>query len=297
MFNSTGSLAAGLALLASVLAFPLSAAVGLHHVHGLAYSPDGSTLLVPSHYGLAVYRDGRWSKTNGPPHDYMGFTVARDRFYSSGHPAPGSNLVNPFGLMRSRDLGKTWEPLGLSGEADFHLLAAGYESGMVYAVNGRPNSRMSGTGLYWTLDAGMTWTRAEASGLRGRILSLAPHPRNRDVIAVGTDEGLYLSRNRGGHFASLAAGTAVTASSFALDGRYVWFGRFGDRPGLARADLASGAVETITPPPMTADAISYITQNPVDRSQWAAATYERDVYVSADRGRTWRQIARRGTTS
>src|SRR2546423_10862068 len=87
--------------------------VTLTHVHGLAYSPDGKRLMVPSHHGLAVYESGQWSKAPGPEHDYMGFSTTANYVYSSGHPAPGSGLVNPFGLLCSRDGGKTWQKLGL----------------------------------------------------------------------------------------------------------------------------------------------------------------------------------------
>ena len=63
--------------------------VTLTHVHGLASSADGRQLMLPSHHGLAVYRDGKWSKAPGPPHDYMGFAATAKYLYSSGHPAPG----------------------------------------------------------------------------------------------------------------------------------------------------------------------------------------------------------------
>jgi hypothetical protein len=81
--------------------------VALTHVHGLAYSPDGKRLMIPSHDGLAVYENGGWSKAPGPQHDYMGFSANAKNLYSSGHPAPDAGLVNPFGLIRSRDGGKT----------------------------------------------------------------------------------------------------------------------------------------------------------------------------------------------
>jgi len=44
----------------------------LHHVHGLAFSADGRQIIVPSHFGLAVYADGKWSKAASPARDYMG---------------------------------------------------------------------------------------------------------------------------------------------------------------------------------------------------------------------------------
>ncbi|MDF5853967.1 hypothetical protein P4209_15670 [Pseudomonas aeruginosa] len=71
------------------------AAVTLMHVHGLAFSPDGQQLSIPSHQGLAVYNAGHWSKAAGPAHDYMGYAVTRRAIYSSGHPAQGSGLTNP----------------------------------------------------------------------------------------------------------------------------------------------------------------------------------------------------------
>src|SRR5918911_1689210 len=119
-----------------LLAFTLVAAsaapqVTLVHVHGLAYSSDGNRLMIPSHFGLAVYENGRWSKAPGPEHDYMGFSATANAIYSSGHPAAGTGLINPFGLLRSKDGGKTWEKLSLEGESDFHVMATGWDSGAI----------------------------------------------------------------------------------------------------------------------------------------------------------------------
>ena len=75
--------------------------VTLTHIHGLAYSADGNRVMIPSHHGLAVYENGKWSKAPGPQHDYMGFSATSKYLYSSGHPAPGSGLINPFGLIRT----------------------------------------------------------------------------------------------------------------------------------------------------------------------------------------------------
>ena len=95
-------------LLVSIAAprIALAEEITLTHVHGLSYSADGKQLFVPSHHGLAVYSDGRWSKAPGPQHDYMGFTGSGSALYSSGHPAPGTGLVNPFGLIKSVDGGR-----------------------------------------------------------------------------------------------------------------------------------------------------------------------------------------------
>src|SRR5712692_3916798 len=137
----------GIGVLLSALAAAPAAAdsgVALMHVHGLSYSADGKQLFIPSHVGMAIYSEGRWSKAPGPEHDFMGFSATREALYSSGHPAPGSSLRNPFGLLKSGDGGKSWEHLGLTGEADFHVMAASYGARVVYVYAAIPNSRKIG---------------------------------------------------------------------------------------------------------------------------------------------------------
>ena len=172
----------------------------LHHVHGLAFTGDGKALAVPAHTGLAIYRDGRWSLGQGPAHDYMGFSTAKGAIYSSGHPAPGSGMRNPFGLMKSADGGRSWQSLGLSGEADFHLLAVGYNTNAVYVVNEERNSRMPQPGLYYTTDEGKSWKRSAAAGISGQVICLAAHPTEAGTVMLGTLGGLYLSRDFGASF-------------------------------------------------------------------------------------------------
>lgn len=282
-------------LLATLAAIPAHAAVTLTHVHGLSYSADGKQLVIPSHNGLAVFADGRWTKAAGPAHDYMGFSATRDALYSSGHPAPGSGLTNPFGLIKSRDGGKTWEKLGLEGESDFHTLATSYGTNAVYVVNHQPNSRMRQPGIYYTLADGLKWQRADARGLRAKLNALAVHPADAKVVAAGADDGLYLSRDSAASFAPLVSGTRVLAQTFDLDGQHLWFSAYEGKPTLAKIALRTGAKPENQPLPVLAnDAVAYIAQNPVRRDEMAIATFNRSVFVSQDQGRTWKQIAKEG---
>jgi len=214
--------------------------VTLHHIHGLAYSADGKQLMIPSHHGLAVYRDGRWSKAPGPQHDYMGFSATSKHLYSSGHPTPASGLVNPFGLIRSKDGGKSWDKLGLEGETDFHLLATSWNANAVYVWNPAPNSRMKRPGLYSTLSDGFTWKPSSAAGLKGEPRALTVHPENAAVVAVATAEGLYLSKDSGESFAQAASGGEGLSALFDLDGKQIWYGAFEGRATLVRMPLAGG---------------------------------------------------------
>jgi len=270
------------------------AAVHLTHVHGLAYSPDGKRLMIPSHHGLAVYEDGKWSKAPGPQHDYMGFAASSKHLYSSGHPAPGSGMVNPFGLIRSPDGGRTWQKLGLEGETDFHLLATSWETSAIYVWNPAPSSRMKRPGLHYTLNDGFAWKPARAAGLRGDPRALAVHPSDPKVVAVATSAGIFLSRDSGERFEPLESAAQGLAAFFDLDGKRLWYGTFDGQARLARAPLAGGKTTEVALPEIGRDAVAYIAQNPASRDEYAIATFERSVYLSEDEGRTWKPIALQG---
>ena len=264
----------------------------LFHVHGLSFSSDGKAILVPSHYGLAVYRDGSWSEVNGPIHDFAGFSVSESAIYASGHPPQGSALPDPLGLVKSTDEGRTWQSLALGGETDFHLIAAGYRSNAIYVLNTQPNSAMPAPGLYLTRDEGKTWRHAAARGLDGEILGLAAHPREAETLAAATDRGLYLSRDAGKRFSRLDRG-AFTAVTFDLEGKRLHYAR-AIRRELISAPLDGRARTLMRLPPLGLDYVTHVAQNPKDERSLAIATDRRHVYIMNDDGSKWRQIAKDG---
>lgn len=268
--------------------------VTLHHVHGLAYSPDGKRIMIPSHHGLAIYEKGKWSKAPGPQHDYMGFAASAKNLYSSGHPAPNSGLVNPFGLIRSKDGGRTWDKLGLEGETDFHLLATSWNTNAIYVWNPARSSRMKRPGLHYTLNDGFAWNAARAEGLAGEPRGLAVHPDNAATVAVATSTGLYLSNDSGERFVKIGGKGEGLAAFFDLGGKDIWYSAFDGRPTLWRIALKDGRSVGVTLPRLAEDAVAYIAQNPGMRLEYAIATFERSVYVSKDGAQSWRQIADRG---
>ncbi|MFL6834219.1 MAG: F510_1955 family glycosylhydrolase, partial [Xanthobacteraceae bacterium] len=215
------------ALLLSLLTMAnvASAEVTLVHVHGLSYSGDGKRLIIPSHFGLAIYEDGKWSKASGPEHDYMGFSATASHIYSSGHPAAGTGLVNPFGLLRSEDGGKTWDKLGLEGESDFHVMATSWNTNAIYVWNPAANSRMPQAGLHYTVNDGFAWKHVAAKGIEGNPYAVAVHPDAAKSVALATPEGVFASSDSGGNFKRITS-TQGTAVFFDLDGKHLWYGSY-----------------------------------------------------------------------
>ncbi len=272
--------------------------VTLTHVHGLSYSADGSRITIPSHDGLAIFEKGKWSMAPGPAHDYMGYSATRNAIYSSGHPAPGSGLTNPFGLIKSSDGGKSWKKLGMEGESDFHTLATSYRSNAVYVVNHRANSRMKQPGIFFTTNDGLQWKHAAARGLGKELKTLAVHPSETKTVAAGAADGLYLSRDAAEKFEKLFGGQQVLAATFDLDGQHLWFSSYADKPSLMRIALKPGSTpEALTLPALSEDAVAYIAQNPARPAELTIATFKRSVFVSKDAGSNWTTIAQNGSTN
>lgn len=288
------SVVVGMAL--ALAAAPASAEPILHHVHGLAFTPDGKALVVPAHVGLAVYRDGRWSLAPVPVHDFMGFSVANNAIYSSGHPAPGSPLRNPLGLMKSTDSGKTWKQLSLYGEADFHDIAVGHQTNVVYVISGGANSKMPEAGIYYTRDEGKTWKPSELGGIISPLTGIAAHPNDPGTVAVSTFGGLYLSRDFGKRFRRIGPEETVTAVSFDLDGKHLYFAR-DDAAAVLRIAFDGRNNTTLRLPDLGRDIVSYIAQNPAKPHELAIATRRKNVFLSPDAGKSWKQIAKNGEGS
>ncbi|MGH7408794.1 MAG: F510_1955 family glycosylhydrolase, partial [Candidatus Methylomirabilales bacterium] len=190
--------------------------VQFHHIHGLAVDPkDPNVLFVATHGGLLrVIQDRQWEWVGEARHDYMGFTHhprEQGTVFVSGHPQGGA-LPNPMGLLVSRTGGRTWQPLALRGQVDFHAMTISADGGILYGWN-----VMGSPGLYRVSAKDGAWTRVDAAGLRD-VLSLAAHPREPESLLAGTRSGLLVSRDGGTIWTSVAPrleGVPVTAVAYA----------------------------------------------------------------------------------
>ncbi|MFD1736731.1 F510_1955 family glycosylhydrolase [Bacillus salitolerans] len=263
------------------------------HIHGLGYTHDGNEIYVPAHDGLRVYKDGSWSIPEGEKHDYMGFSMVDNGFYSSGHPGPGSNLKNPFGVIKSTDMGLNIEIVDLYGEIDFHGMAVGYQSHAIYVFNPQKNSRMNETGLHFTLDETKSWNKSEMVGLEGQPSALAVHPTEKGTVVVTTNSGVYISHDFGDQFKQISPSLA-TAVSFTNDGDLV-LGMIQDGMSIKVIDLKQDTEHDLSVPEVDSeDAISYIAVNPENKEEIVFTTYNRNIFLSKDFGEKWEQIAKDG---
>lgn len=267
-------------------------AVTLTHIHGLGYSPDGTTIMIPAHDGLKVYSNGTWSNGPGELHDYMGFSAVSDGFYSSGHPALGSSKLNPFGIVKSTDGGISFDTLTLYGKVDFHLMNVSYNKHTIYVVNPESNSEMKETGLYYSKDQAKTWIKSQMEGFDGEPVALAVHPNQDNIVALGSKQGLYVSRDYGDTFEKLS-GNQVTSLYFNPQGD-LFVGEYNQVAKLLKISVESGEQEEISIPSLTANAVMYIAQHPLNEKEWLFASFNKDVYLTKDQGEEWIQIADQG---
>jgi hypothetical protein len=81
--------------------------------------------------------------------DVMGFTSLGKVLVASGHPAVGSKMPNPIGVVKSIDGGLTWQAVSLVGKVDFHFLeGAGSD---LYGADSQSGN------LMYSADSGNTW--------------------------------------------------------------------------------------------------------------------------------------------
>jgi hypothetical protein len=159
------------------------------HVHGLGINPKDGALFIATHTGLwRIAREAdRGQRVTDRTQDTMGFTVVGpDLFLGSGHPDVREDLPPLLGLIESRDAGRTWQPISLLGEADFHVLRS--KGDRVYGFDSS-NGRLMLSG-----DRGRTWTERTPPGA---LLDLAVDPSQPHHFVASGERGLLASRDEG----------------------------------------------------------------------------------------------------
>jgi hypothetical protein len=173
------------------------------HVHGLGVDPADESLFIATHSGLwrAPADSQKASPVGKSRQDVMGFTVVGpNRFLGSGHPDLTQDLPPLLGLISSTNGGRSWKPVSLLGEADFHVLR--YRPGRIYgydATNGR---------LMASADDGGSWRELSPPG---SVLDLAIDPEDVEGLVVTTEDGLHRSTDGGNTWRPLGSDVGLLA--------------------------------------------------------------------------------------
>jgi hypothetical protein len=173
---------------------PVAEDPGVVHVHGLGINPQNGRLYAATHTGLFVIGDGTATRVSDRLQDTMGFTVVGpDQFLGSGHPDfRDTQLYDParrplLGLIESRDAGRSWRPLSLLGEADFHDLQIAH--GRVYGYDA------TGQRFMTTADRTRWQVRSTVE-----LVGFAVSPTDPKVVVATTGRRLLRSADAGRHW-------------------------------------------------------------------------------------------------
>jgi photosystem II stability/assembly factor-like uncharacterized protein len=110
----------------------------------------------------------------------------------------------------SRDGGKSWTDLtgrfpGLpAGAVPEGLVASSFAEGSAYATFDDHQADGYAPYVYMTTDYGRTWTSLVSTLPAGQVVNcITEDPKNADVLYLGTESGLFVSFDRGGHWVPL----------------------------------------------------------------------------------------------
>lgn len=245
---------------------------GPEHVHGLGVNSADGALYIATHTGLfRMERDSvDIARVGDSLQDTMGFAVVgADRFIGSGHPDLRDDLPPLLGLIRSSDAGRSWEPVSLTGEADFHALSVAGDRVIGYDA--------SGNRVMVSSDGGATWRESVPPA---PIADVAAEPGAPERLVATSDAGLLISSDSGRTWRA-AAGDAYLLSWPARDTLF-GLSAFGD------VRLSRDGGRTWTDRGSLPGEPAAVTE---DGDRLIVALHDGGFASSDDGGRTWRDGA------
>ena len=180
----------------------------IHHVKVVE-----KKVLVLTHEGLFELVKRNEMKLVGKEKiDVMGFSTLGKALLASGHPAVGSTMPNPIGLVKSIDGGLSWKAVSLVGKVDFHFLeGAGSD---LYGVDSQ-----SGKFMY-SADSGSTWKILGENN----FTDIAVSPKKSGMAIAIKDSELLLTNNAFKTSSKIKSSLKITQIEWRESGLYALSG-------------------------------------------------------------------------
>ena len=180
----------------------------IHHVKVVE-----KKVLVLTHEGLFELVKRNEMKLVGKEKiDVMGFSTLGKALLASGHPAVGSTMPNPIGLVKSIDGGLSWKAVSLVGKVDFHFLeGAGSD---LYGADSQ-----SGKFMY-SADSGLTWKILGENN----ITDIAVSPKKSGMAIAIKDSELLLTNNAFKTSSKIKSSLKITQIEWRESGLYALSG-------------------------------------------------------------------------
>jgi hypothetical protein len=235
----------------------------IHHVKVVA-----NKVLVLTHEGLYELVGKNNMKLVGKEKiDVMGFASLGNILIASGHPALGSKMPNPIGVMKSLDGGLTWKSVSLSGKVDFHFLE-GLGSDL-YGADSQSGK------LMYSADSGVTWKTLGAN----TFTDIAVSPKKSGVAIAIKDSELLLTQNAFKSTAKIKGTLTMTQIEWRKSGLY----------GLSGSSLykSTNSGKTWTKQSTFKGAPGLLSAS----DELMLVTVGSDIYTSKNEGKSFRKIS------
>lgn len=259
-------------------------------INGIVYFEN--ELYTATNKGLNVYRNETWENVTGESIQYSAIQSV-----TNGLMISGTKEKKPLGITTLQISDLTTKPVAFDQMASFHFMASDLTGSHLYILQDAMNEETLKYGLHYSQDGGKTWNQSKLEGLNSNSMGMiSVHPSNGHIMAMATQDGVFLSNDYGNTFAQIISNEMVTAISMGKN--EIYYSTVNEREEkvyLKKFEFATNRVEVLNIPHLDFyNPITYIAVNVENPSELSFSTYQDDIYHSNDTGSNWNQLLFQG---